>query len=147
MTEAWDWRKSFLEYSSPPEGQGLQQPATQTLEVPAPGQQLHAEPHGAPQGPGSGPHAGPYPQYAAYSPPVASQGARAFTIAAFICGGLALLLLPFILGPLGITFGFVGQSKGDRIGKWAGLMSIATTLLGIAFRIWMARRMGVEFGE
>jgi hypothetical protein len=75
------------------------------------------------------------------------QGCRGLSIAAFICAGLALLLVPFILGPLGITFGFVGQSRGDRLGKWAALMSVATMLLGIAFRMWMARNMGVDFGD
>jgi hypothetical protein len=151
MAEAWDWRQSYLEYSRPLEAQGLELPAPQGPEVPAQGQQMHADPHGAPHGyvqpPGSVPYAGPYPEYAAYAPPVASQGARAFSIAAFICGGLALLLLPFILGPLGITFGFVGQSRGDRLGKWAGLMSIATTLLGIAFHIWMASNVGGGFAD
>jgi hypothetical protein len=75
----------------------------------------------------------------------ASVGGRGFSVAAFISGGLALLLLPFILGPLGMIFGFVAKSKGDRIGKWAGLMSIATTVLGIAFSIWVAGHVRVGF--
>jgi hypothetical protein len=62
-----------------------------------------------------------------------------------ISGGLALLLLPFILGPLGMIFGFVAKSKGDRIGKWAGLMSIATTVLGLAFSIWVAGHVRAGF--
>jgi hypothetical protein len=66
------------------------------------------------------------------------------SIAAFMFGGLALLFLPFILGPLGLIFGFVANSKGDRIGKWAGLMSIATTVLGIAFSVWISRQVGVS---
>ncbi|HEY4938067.1 MAG TPA: hypothetical protein VIJ69_03485 [Actinomycetota bacterium] len=77
--------------------------------------------------------------------PIASQGGRGFSVAAFISGGLALLLLPFILGPLGMIFGFVAKSKGDKIGKWAGLMSIATTVLGIAFSIWVAGHVRVGF--
>jgi hypothetical protein len=76
----------------------------------------------------------------------ASRGGRGLSVAAFISGGLALLFLPFILGPLGVTFGFVAKSKGDRIGKWAGLMSIATTVLGIAFSIWVAGHLRAGFG-
>jgi hypothetical protein len=94
------------------------------------------------QPPGSG-----NAHYAAYPLRATSQGCRGLSIAAFICGGLALLLVPFVLGPLGITFGFVGQSRGDRLGKWAALMCIATMSLGIAFRIWMARNVGVDFGD
>jgi hypothetical protein len=85
--------------------------------------------------------------YAAYPLRATSQGCRGLSIAAFVCGGLALLLVPFILGPLGITFGVVAQSRGDRIGKWAVLTAFATTLLGIAFRIWMARNVGMDFGD
>jgi hypothetical protein len=121
MAEAWDWRQSYLQYSDTREDQGLHHPAPQGPEVPAPDQRI-------------------------YPPRVASQGGRGLSVAAFISGGLALLLLPFILGPLGMIFGFVADSKGDRIGKWAGLMSIATTVVGIAFSIWVAGHARVGFG-
>ncbi|MCW3042235.1 MAG: hypothetical protein JWL57_393 [Actinobacteria bacterium] len=118
MAEAWDWRQSYLEYSDTREDQGLPYPIPQSPGVPAP---------------------------AAFPPPAASQSVRGLSIAAFISGGLALLLLPFILGPLGMIFGFVAKSKGDRIGKWAGLMSIATTVLGLVFSIWVAGHVRVGF--
>ena len=59
---------------------------------------------------------------------------------------MALLLFPFVLGPLGVIFGFVANAKGDRIGRWAGLMSIATTVLGIALSLWVAGNLGLRFG-
>jgi hypothetical protein len=34
-----------------------------------------------------------------------------------VCGLAALLVAPIILGPLGITFGFIGKSKGDRVDR------------------------------
>ena len=131
MAQRWDWRQSYAQYSDTLEGQHLQRLAPQGPEAAMPGQQ-----------PSAGP-SGPLQSYLRAT----SQGCRGLSIAAFICAGLALLLVPFILGPLGITFGFVGQSRGDRLGKWAALMSVATMLLGIAFRIWMARNMGVDFGD
>jgi len=150
LAEGWDWRQCYAQYADMPEVQDLQRTAPEGPEAVAAGQQLYAAPYGAPQGfvqpPGYGPYAGPYPQYAGYPPPVARRGGRAFSITAFICGGVALLFLPFILGPLGIIFGFVANAKGDRIGKWAGLMSIATTVLGVAFSIWVARRLGAHLG-
>jgi hypothetical protein len=57
-----------------------------------------------------------------------------------------LILGPFILGPLGVIFGFVAKAKGDRIGRWATLMSIATTVLGIALSLWVAGNLGLRFG-
>ena len=142
MAERWDWRQSYARYSDMQEGQDQQKSAPQGREAPTPSPAPSGAPQGDVQPPGSG-----RSHYAAYPLPATNQGCRAFSIAAFFCGGLALLLLPFVLGPLGITLGFVGQSRGDRLGKWAGLMSIATTLLGIAFRIWMARNVGVDFGD
>jgi hypothetical protein len=146
MAQRWDWRQSYARYSDTEEGQDPQKSAPRGPQAPTPDQQLSTAPSGAPQGyvqpPGSG-----LRYYAAYPLRATSQGCRGLSIAAFVCGGLALLLVPFILGPLGITFGFVGQSRGDRLGKWAALMSVTTMLLGIAFRMWMARNMGVDFGD
>jgi hypothetical protein len=53
-------------------------------------------------------------------------------VAGFVCGILAVLVLPIILGPLGVIFGFVGNSKGDRKGLWVGIGSIFTTIAGMA---------------
>jgi hypothetical protein len=151
MADAWDWRQSYVEYSATPEIQDLQPTTPRGPEVLAPGQEPYAAPYGRPQDtvqpPASGPYAGPYSQYVGYSPTVAAQGARAFSIAAFICGGFALLFLPFILGPLGITFGFVANSKGHRMGRWAGLISIATTVLGIALSFWVSSNVGLPLAD
>jgi len=155
LTEVWDWRQSYARYSDGIEGQGLQHAAPESPEAVAPGHQPYPSPYGASQEsvrrPGSGPDAVPSPPYAGHPPPVALQGGRGFSIAAFVCGGAApfffpLILGPFILGPLGVIFGFVAKAKGDRIGRWAGLMSIATTVLGIALSLWVAGNLGLHFG-
>jgi hypothetical protein len=152
MGENWDWRQKYAQYAETPEPQSSQYSPPQGPEAPAPGQGPYAAPYGPPQqhvqphGYGQ-PYAGPYPQFAAYPPPVVSrQGGRWFSIAAFICGGIALLFLPILLGPLGIIFGFVAESKGDRIGRVAGIMSIATTAIGMGFSVWVAHKVGVRFG-
>lgn len=109
MTEAWDWRQSYARYSDTIEGQGVQHAAPESPEVGGPGHQ---------------PYAVPSQQDAGHAPPVAQRGGRGFSIAAFICGGVApfcfpLIVGPFILGPLGVIFGFVAKARGDRIGRWA----------------------------
>jgi len=159
MGESWDWRRTYAEYAGTRHGEGSPQEtepaepagaavvapaavAAQGPDATAPGVPTSAAPYGPPQPyapPGSppygGPYAGPYPPYAGYPPPVVANRGRGFTIAAFICGGIGLLFFPLILGPLGIIFGFVGASRGDKLGRWAGLMSIATTMIGTALRI------------
>jgi len=155
LTEVWDWRQSYARHSDTIEGQGLQHAAPESPEVVGPGHQPYAGPLRASQEsvrrPGSGPDAVPHPPDAGHPAPVAQQGGRGFSIAAFVCGGVAplcfpLILGPFILGPLGVIFGFVAKAKGDRIGRWAGLMSIATTVLGIALSLWVAGNLGLRFG-
>lgn len=146
MAQRWDWRQSYAQYSDTMEGQYLQRPAPQGPEVRMPDQQPSAAPSGPPQSYLQPPASG-HAHYAALPLRAAYQGCRGLSIAAFICGGLALLLVPFILGPLGITFGFVGQSRGDPLGKWAGLMSVATMLLGITLRVWMASNGGGGFAD
>lgn len=155
MTEVWDWRQSYASYSETIEGQGLQHAVPESPEVAGAGYQPYVAAYGPSQEtmrhPGSGPDAVPSPQDAGHPPPVAQRGGRGFRIAAFICGGVAplcfpLILGPFILGPLGVIFGFVAKTKGDRIGRWAGLMSIATTVLGIGLSLWVAGNLGLRFG-
>ena len=68
-------------------------------------------------------------------PEAASNDGRPWTIAGFVCGLAALLVAPIILGPLGITFGFIGKSKGDRRGLWVGLGSIVTMIVGIVIGV------------
>ncbi len=82
--------------------------------------------------PGPGPDWGAYNQY---PPPQVTGEGRPWTIAGFVCGLLAILVAPIILGPLGITFGFIGSSKGDPRGRWVGIGSIVTTILGIVIAV------------
>lgn len=161
MTESWDWRQTYAQYADTPQPQNTQEAPPQGPE----GQGAVPQPYASPEGyepppgygppaqgygpsgqgygpPGYPPYAGPYPQYGAYPPPVAQNRGRGFSIAAFICGGVALLFLPIILGPLGIIFGFVGSAKGDKIGKWAGILSIGTTVVGMALSYYVMRKMG-----
>jgi hypothetical protein len=68
-----------------------------------------------------------------YPPPVPAENhGRGYTIASFVLAAVSLLIAPIIIGPIGAVLGFVGQSKGDRLGKWAGITSIACTVVGLA---------------
>jgi hypothetical protein len=66
-----------------------------------------------------------------YPAPDVRRGGRGFTIAAFVCAAIAVLILPPVFGIAGIVLGAVGRSKGDReLGKWAIIASIAGMILG-----------------
>ena len=111
MTEVWDWRQSYAQYSDTIEDQSLQHAAPEGPEAVAPGHLPSAAPLGAWQEsvrrPGSGPGGA---LFACHPPPV------------------------------------VANARGDRIGRWAGLMSIATTVLGITLSLWVAGNLGLQFG-
>lgn len=72
------------------------------------------------------------PVEGAYPPPPQSSAGHGFTIGSVVCSVVALIFLPIVLGPLGIIFGFVGHSRGERHGKWAGLFGIVATVVGFA---------------
>lgn len=67
-----------------------------------------------------------------YPAPAASAEGRGYTVASFICAGIAVLFLPFVVGPLGAVMGKVGLNKGDPVGKWGMVTSIITSFLGTA---------------
>ncbi len=56
---------------------------------------------------------------------------RTLTIVGFVLADLALLFIPIILGPAGAICGGVAMSKGDPLGKWALVVGIAGTILGM----------------
>ena len=56
---------------------------------------------------------------------------RNWAVAGVVVGVLAFVVLPFLLGPLGILFGLVGFAKGARrLGKIAMGISIFSLVLG-----------------
>ncbi|MDQ1605201.1 MAG: hypothetical protein QOE01_3046 [Actinomycetota bacterium] len=73
----------------------------------------------------------PQPNGYGAPPATTARRGRGFTIAGIVCGALALIFVPIVLGPLGIIFGFVGNSQGDRpLGKYVGIGSVVTMVLG-----------------
>ena len=59
-----------------------------------------------------------------------AQGGNGLAVAGLVCGLVGLLLLPVILGPLGIIFGGIGWSKANHGAPHKG-MSVAGVVLGI----------------
>ena len=115
-----------LPAAAPPAPPSPPRPAYDTAAYPPPQSGRAERATIPPQGWGSYPRRAPEP---------ASGDGRPWTIAGFVCGLAALLVAPIVLGPLGIIFGFIAKSKGDRRGLWVGLGSIATTIFGIVIGV------------
>lgn len=80
-----------------------------------------------------------YPRFPSGPQEADTEAGRGFTIAAWCCAGLSILILPIILGPVGMILGAVASSKGDPKGKIAifgalGGMVIGFVLTYIAIR-------------
>lgn len=55
-----------------------------------------------------------------------------FSIAAIICGLIAIFLLPYVFGLIGIVLGIVARSRGERWSTWAIAVPIVGFLVGMA---------------
>ena len=71
---------------------------------------------------------GSYP--GSWSPPAPPRPARRLTACAFVCAGVGLVVLPILLGPLGIGLGVAGALRGDPAGRWAAVASTAALCVG-----------------
>ena len=76
-----------------------------------------------------------------YAPENATPGrppGRRWSIAGIICGLVAVILLPIVLGPLGVILGMVGLVKGDRaLGIVAIVVSVLGLVLGFVFSVFV----------
>jgi uncharacterized membrane protein YvbJ len=61
----------------------------------------------------------------------ARAGNSNYSIASFICGGIAFLLLPIIFGPAGIIFGAIAKSKNEKNSTAAILVSSFGLVIGM----------------
>ena len=57
--------------------------------------------------------------------------ARGMAIGGFVCAAISLILIPIVFGVAGAVLGFLAYSKGERLGLYAGITSIACLVLGL----------------
>jgi hypothetical protein len=60
-----------------------------------------------------------------------SKPGRSLSILGAVLAFAALLFLPIVLGPVGAVLGFVGYSKGDKLGMLVGIGAIIATVVGM----------------
>lgn len=61
--------------------------------------------------------------------PTGTNAGRGFTIGAFVCAAVALILVPLV-GVAGVALGVVGYRKGDPLGKVAAIVAGACAVAG-----------------
>ena len=114
-------------YATPAQPYGAPQP-------PAPGTWPPPPPHGqAPPPPG--PHQLGYGQ-PPWTQPVPPEASNKLSTAAFICGGLAVLFLPIILGPAAIICASRAKKRKETRAGAAMAVAITGTVLGLIFGYW-----------
>ena len=62
--------------------------------------------------------------------PVPNQGSNALSILAIIFGGISLLFLPIIFGPIAIVLAIIAKSRKERLSTVALIISIVGTVVG-----------------
>ncbi len=74
----------------------------------------------------------PQPSYAPENATPGRPRGRGWSIAGIISGVLAIVVVPILLGPLGVVFGIVGLAKGDRrLGITAIIVSVLGFVIGL----------------
>ena len=71
------------------------------------------------------------PPTPAFQQPPAAKPAQGLAIAGLVCGIIAFLIVPPLFGILGIVFGGVSWSKGNKLGRVATFVAIAGLIIGM----------------
>ena len=74
----------------------------------------------------------PRPSYAPDNATPGRPRGRGWSIAGIVSGVLAIVVVPILLGPLGVVFGIVGFVRGDRrLGIAAIIVSVLGFVIGL----------------
>ena len=86
----------------------------------------------------------PVPPHRDPAPSALRPVAGLFSAIAFVCAGLTLLSCLWLLGPIGAILGAIGHVRGERLGKWAGLASVAATAVSLAVYHFAPRDLALD---
>ena len=62
--------------------------------------------------------------------PVPNQGSNARSILAIIFGGVSVLILPILFGPIGIVLGIIAKTRKERLSTVGLIISIVGPVIG-----------------
>jgi hypothetical protein len=67
----------------------------------------------------------------ASAPETTKAGGNTLSIIGIVCGVVAILFLPIILGPVGIVLGIIGRQRGERLGTIAIVVAAVGMIIGM----------------
>jgi len=74
-----------------------------------------------------------------------NRSGRGWSVAGSVRGVLAVLVVPIVLGPLGIVFGFLGRRRGDRsLGTIAMVISVVGFVVGLVLSAALLTLVGPQ---
>jgi len=110
-----------------------------------PEDQREPDPHPAPpteeETSGSWKRLGPDPvpcRRAPAGPATARTPFAVFSVVGFVCAAVTLVSCIWPLGLIGVVLGVIGHRRGERLGKWAALASVAAAAVGLVIVFWVA---------
>jgi len=62
--------------------------------------------------------------------PVPSQNSNALSILAIIFGGISVIILPILFGPIGIVLGIIAKTRKERLSTVGLIISIVGPVIG-----------------
>jgi hypothetical protein len=62
--------------------------------------------------------------------PVPSQSSNALSILAIIFGGISVIILPILFGPIGIVLGIIAKTRKERLSTVGLIISIVGPVIG-----------------
>jgi uncharacterized protein YacL len=65
------------------------------------------------------------------SMPTPKSAGSGFSVAGIICGAIAFLFFPIVLGPIGLILGAIGKSKGEEKAVVAMVVSALGLVIGL----------------
>jgi hypothetical protein len=63
--------------------------------------------------------------------PAGLQRGQACALFGLCLAGLAIFVLPLVLGPAGMAFGIIADLRGERRGRWVIALAVLGTVLGV----------------
>ena len=86
----------------------------------------------------------PQPSYSPEDRPARGRG-RNLAIAGIVCGAVSFVVLPILLGPLGIVLGILGLTRGERrLGTIAVVVSVLGLVVGFILSYLVLYVSGIQ---
>jgi len=75
--------------------------------------------------------------------PTAETRSNTLSIIAIVCGVVAILFLPIVLGPIGIVLGIIGKTRNEKLSTVAIVVAVAGMIVGFVLGAIVMNQTGL----